>query len=181
MKDDLQQFHTAAISKAARLFSELGRGYMTHDIEDLRQELLLVAWLANSSYRPDRLCSLNTWVNRKMDYFILDYKREYIKRRVKLEYVGDLFDLQKIIDARGAHPAHGSGLINMEELGEHMDERMKTVLALYLDGYTQKEIAHQLDYSDNSGVARQLLRIRQIISRMLRNKLNGIGDNGNLN
>ncbi len=178
MQMTFEQFVPVARIKAHRLYNDLGLGWMTHDIEDLCQELILVAWLAVSSFEPDRLCSLNTWVNRKMDYFLLDYKRAYARRRIRIEYVGDLTDLQKLADSHQAVQRPDGRLFDWNELAGMLDPKLRTILGLYLDGLTQDEIAAQLRYKDNSGVARQLKKLREICFQLIHRSLGRPGRRG---
>lgn len=173
-----ETFIPTANIKATRFFNEIGLGYFHHDIMDLKQELMIVAWLAIGTFKKDRLCSLNTWVNKKMDFFILDFKREYVKRRIKIEYVGDIMDLQLLADTQHASNAGKAPMLDMEAVYAQLDTKMQKILKLYLDGYTQQEIASQLEYKDNSGVAKQLMKIRKLLSGVIRNHVINLADHG---
>lgn len=148
--------------KATTLYSSMGQSYRFHDIQDLTQELLVVAWLAIATYDAAKEASMKTWVNRKMDYFIQDFVREEKNRKIHIDYVGDLWDLYAFAEKyKGAHTiVLGQKL---DEVFELLNDKQKEILKLKIEGYTHEEIAEQLGYSDNSGVAHQWKQIADII------------------
>jgi hypothetical protein len=106
-----------------------------------------------------------------MDFFVLDYRREYVRRRVKLEYVGDLTDLQRVCDGLGrfhtAPPPTGGWRTSLKASNRACAPFCRCIWR----GIRRRKIAVRCDYRDNSGVAKQLKKIREILSASLKNRL----------
>lgn len=171
----VEDYIETAEIKATTLYSGIGQSYRFHDIQDLTQELLIVAWLAIGTYDPAKEASLKTWVNRKMDYFIQDFVRDEKNRKIHIEYVGDLWDLYQFVEE---YQAARSLVVNedMEEIYELLNPKQQDILRLKLEGYTHEEIAEKLGYSDNSGVAHQWKLIaKEIMGLKMRSNRNGNG------
>lgn len=159
----VEDFLETAEVKATTLYSSWGQSYRYHDIQDLSQELLIVAWLAIGTYDAAKEASVNTWVNRRMDYFIQDFVREEKNKKIQIEYVGDMWDLYEFVEEYQA----ARRLVftdSLDEIYALLNDRQKKILQMKLEGYTHEEIAEQMGYSDNSGVAHQW---KLIVARIL--------------
>lgn len=154
--------------KATSLYSSWGQSYRLHDIQDLTQELLVVAWLAMGTFDDKKEATLTTWINRKMDYFIQEFVREQKTRKVHIEYVGDLYDLHRYVEEY--HQARR--IIFDQELSavySQLSPKQKTILRYKIDGYTHEEIAQMMGYKDNSAVGHQW---QQIVRLIIKAKIN---------
>lgn len=167
MASIIDYIETAQI-KATTLYSKWGQSYRTHDIQDLTQELLVVAWLAMGTFDSAKDASLKTWINRKMDYYIQEFVRQQKTRKVHIEYVGDLYDLHQYVEEY--HQARR--IIFDRELSsvyEQLTPKQKTILRYKIDGYTHAEIAEKMGYRDNSAVAHQW---KDIVKLIIKAKIN---------
>jgi len=148
--------------KATSLYSNIGQSYRYHDIQDLTQELLVVAWLAMGTFESNKDATIATWVNRKMDYYIQEFVREQKNKKIQIEYVGDLWDLNKYIEEY----QQARRVIFDQELAlvyDTLTPKQKTILRHKIDGYTHEEIAEKLGYKDNSAIAHQWKHIVKLI------------------
>lgn len=158
----VEAFVDTARIKAARLYKSVGQSYRIHDIQDLSQELLITAWNAIEGFNPLRECTMNTWVNRKMDYYIKEFKRKTASCPIRIEYVGDIHDLHLFVER---YRFYGT-VFKISEIAfihELLTVRQRKILDLKLQGYTNQEIGLKLGYSDHSGVVRQWKKIASII------------------
>lgn len=162
MSSSIIDYIETAQIKASSLYSSLGQSYRHHDIQDLTQELLVVAWLAMGTFDSTKEATLKTWINRKMDYYIQEFVRQQKSKKIHIEYVGDLYDLNKYMDEY--HEARR--IIFDQELAfvyEQLTPKQKTLLRYKIDGYTHEEIAQRLGYKDNSAIGHQWKEIVRLI------------------
>jgi len=161
-------FVETAEIKATTLYSGMGQSYRYHDIQDLSQELLVVAWLAIGSYDPSKEASLNTWVNRRMDYYIQDFVREQKNKKIHIEYVGDMWDLHEYVEEY----QQAQKIVFDKDLAEvfaALTDKQKTILKYKIEGFTHEEIAEKMGYKDNSAIAHQW---KQIVQHIMKTKIN---------
>lgn len=168
MSNSILDYIETAQIKASSLYSNMGQSYRSHDIQDLTQELLIVAWLAMGTFDTTKDATLKTWINRKMDYYIQEFVRQQKNKKLHIEYVGDLTDLNKYMDEY--HEARR--IIFDQELSsiyEQLTPKQKTILRYKIDGYTHTEIAEKLGYKDNSAIGHQW---KEIVKLIIKNKIN---------
>lgn len=158
----VESFVDTARIKAARFFKGVGQSYRIHDIQDLAQDLLITAWKAIGEFNPLKGCSMKTWVNRKMDYRVMEFTRKAARCPIRIEYVGSLHDLHLFVQR---YRFYGT-VFRMGEIAfiyDRLTGRQREILDLKLQGYTNREIAGKLGYSDHSGVVRQWAKIAALV------------------
>ncbi len=167
MASIIDYIETAQI-KATSLYSRWGQSYRTHDIQDLTQELLIIAWLAMGTFNSGKDATLKTWINRKMDYFIQEFVRQQKNKKIQIDYVGSLNDLHKYIEEY----EETRSIVFDRELSavyEKLTPKQKSILRFKIDGYTHAEIAEKLGYQDNSAIGHQW---KAIVKLIIKSKIN---------
>jgi len=151
----LVQAHRGILYKIAQLYCQ-----RREDRADLIQEILLELW--RSFPRYDTQAAFSTWMHRVgVNVAISFFRGESRRIRDALpieEFAMDLTAADHTMDAAAAD------LAALHQLVDQLDALNRALILLYLEGYSQDEIADMLGLSA-SNVGTRIQRIKQRLQR----------------
>lgn len=126
------------------------------DLKDLRQDIILQLWKSFPSFRGDSTPA--TWIYKVSLHTVLR-KRRQENRRISGEPLG-------WENALGiAAPAFDDDVQHLRYLISRLEDVDRATILLYLEGYSQKEIAGMLDMS-STNVSTRINRIKSRLKRL---------------
>lgn len=148
----LVEANRGIIRKVTRMYADTAE-----DQQDLQQEILYHAWRSFSSFRGQ--AKFSTWLYRvSLNTALTFHKRANRHNRISLE------EPSKYWDASECSPTDDSErlYLGIRQLGE----AERALIMLYLDGYSNQEIAQIAGITPNL-VAVKLHRIKQSLTKSL--------------
>lgn len=152
---DLLANHTGTILKVARSFTST-----QEDMNDLSQEILIQLWLAIPSYQERSKPS--TWIYRVALNKALTWQRSEKKRWARYSPLSEIVDA-RISESNEKHEILGQLYREIRKL----NKINRSLILLYLDGFSYSEMAETLGMSQNS-VGVRLNRIRKQLSENMK-------------
>jgi RNA polymerase sigma-70 factor (ECF subfamily) len=131
------------------------------DRQDLFQEVLLNAWRSYSSFA--NLSKFSTWLYKVALNTALMYQRSHRKQ----EQITWL-DLQQLQQKAIETDTSNEQIQRLYQAIAHLDEHEKSIVILYLDELSYKEIAEIVGITENN-VGVKLNRIKQKLKQLLHN------------